>query len=229
MISKSIERAKAIELRKKGLSYNEIRSIISVSKSSLSLWLRNVGLAKSQKQALSEKQKLSQKKAVRMWHETRVEKSLLIKKDASNEIPEISIHELWLIGIALYWAEGSKEKDRGSRVIFCNSDPMMVVVYKKWLSECLKINTSDLIYSLYIHETALNPDSAREYWANYLDIEPHELSIVYKKNKFPPKRKNVGVKYRGLVRIAVRNSTDLNRRISGWTEGLHASIKNIGD
>ena len=55
MIPKIEEKNKAIELRKQGLSYKEILEQISVAKSSLSLWLRNVGLSKKQKQRLTEK------------------------------------------------------------------------------------------------------------------------------------------------------------------------------
>lgn len=55
MIQKIEEKKKAIELRKQGLSYREILEQIPVAKSSLSLWLRSVGLSKKQKQRLTEK------------------------------------------------------------------------------------------------------------------------------------------------------------------------------
>ena len=45
-MAKVSEKKKAIELRKQGLSYSEIRKIVTVAKSTLSLWLRSVGLAK---------------------------------------------------------------------------------------------------------------------------------------------------------------------------------------
>jgi len=46
---------KAIELRKKGLSYSEILKCVPVAKSTLSLWLRSVGLSKKQRQRLTDK------------------------------------------------------------------------------------------------------------------------------------------------------------------------------
>ena len=46
---------RAIELRKQGLSYNEILLQIDVAKSSLSLWLRDIKLTKEQKNRLKKK------------------------------------------------------------------------------------------------------------------------------------------------------------------------------
>ncbi|MDD3728951.1 MAG: hypothetical protein PHH50_01355 [Candidatus Pacebacteria bacterium] len=55
MTQKIKEKEKAIKLRKKGLSYNDILKEIPVAKSTLSLWLRDVGLSKRQRQKLTEK------------------------------------------------------------------------------------------------------------------------------------------------------------------------------
>jgi len=49
------EKEKAIKLRKKGHSYSQILEKIPVAKSTLSLWLRSVKLAKRQKQQLTQK------------------------------------------------------------------------------------------------------------------------------------------------------------------------------
>src|SRR5206468_706973 len=48
-------RAEAVALRLEGKSYNEIKNILGVSKSSLSLWLRDVALTDEHKLALAEK------------------------------------------------------------------------------------------------------------------------------------------------------------------------------
>ena len=52
MLAKIEEKQKAIALRKRGYSYSEILAEVPVAKSTLSLWLRSVGLAKKQKQLL---------------------------------------------------------------------------------------------------------------------------------------------------------------------------------
>ena len=55
MIIKNELKSKAIELRKQGFSYSEILKQIPVAKSTLSVWLKNVGLSKKQKQKLTKK------------------------------------------------------------------------------------------------------------------------------------------------------------------------------
>ena len=50
------EKIKALELRRKGLTYKEILKQVPVAKSTLSLWLREVGLSKTQKQRITQKQ-----------------------------------------------------------------------------------------------------------------------------------------------------------------------------
>jgi len=51
---KEIKRLKARELRKQGLSMNKIASELSVSKSSVSLWVRDIILTEKQKQCLKD-------------------------------------------------------------------------------------------------------------------------------------------------------------------------------
>jgi transposase len=55
MAVKVKEKEIAIELRRQGYSYSEILKRVPVAKSTLSLWLRSLGLAKQQKQRLTEK------------------------------------------------------------------------------------------------------------------------------------------------------------------------------
>lgn len=225
MISKLEEKNKAIELRKQGFSYNEILTQIPVAKSTLSLWLRSIKLAKRQKQRLTEKRRLAQIKGARLRHKQRLESSKLIRSEALNEINEISERELKLIGTALYWAEGSKQKENqvSQRVCFSNSDPFMVLLFLHWLKNTCKINSHDLIFELFIHESA-HIERAKTIWAKLLKIRKSNLRVYLKKHQIT-KRKNTGKDYIGLVRISVRQSTDLNRKISGWIEGIY---KNCG-
>jgi len=59
-----------------------------------------------------------------------------------------------------------------------------------------------------------------------LQIKKDELRVYYKKGKINTIRKNIDNSYNGLIRIKVLKSTDLNRRIAGYIEGL---IELFGD
>src|SRR3989344_2585685 len=111
MIAKIEDKNKAIQLRKQGLSYREILEKIPVAKSSLSLWLKGVTLSDGHTYRITEKRLASARLGALKKKETRITLTKEIKDKARAEIGKLSERELWLIGIALYWAEGSKEKE----------------------------------------------------------------------------------------------------------------------
>lgn len=223
MIPKLKEKEAAIELRKKGLSYNEILRKVPVAKSSLSLWLKDVGLAKAQKQRLTEKKLAAMKRGWEAVHRKKVLITEKIKGEARDEIGKLSERELWLIGVALYWSEGHKEKDKGSLVRLGNSDPRMIGTFLKWLYEICKIKKEDIIFRIYLHETSENRlEEVKMYWSKITGFpKEHFEKITWKKNKIKTKRKNIGKDYYGLLDISVRGSINLNRKIQGWIDGIY--------
>jgi hypothetical protein len=227
MLAKFKEKEVAIELRKQGYSYSEILKKIPVAKSTLSLWLRSVGLAKRQKQRLSEKKRAGQLKGAQTKREQRILLSEKIKSEAAKEVGKISKRELWLIGIALYWAEGTKQKESNpsQKVRFINSDPLMIKLFLKWLTEICSIPLENLNFEIYIHETA-NIEKAKKYWSNVLNLPIIKFQKVrLKKHKIKTNRKSINKNYYGLLAINVKRSTNLNRKIMGWIEGI---CKNCG-
>ena len=223
MIKKTQEKQNAILLRKQGYSYNEILKKVPVSKSTLSLWLREIGLAKRHRQGLTLKRKLAQTKAQEACRRNRIEKQKDIISKAKQEIGKISRKELWLIGIALYWAEGGKQKEHNvsQRVTLTNSDPRIVLLFNTWLKDICNCDIDNLIYSIYIHRTA-DHSRAVEFWNKLLDIRIER--VYFKVSGKKTIRKNIGESYYGLLRIDVRRSTDFNRKIAGWIQGIHDSV-----
>ncbi len=224
MISKIEEKRRSITLRKRGLSYSEILKLVPVAKSTLSVWLKDVGLAKEQKQRLTEKRRQAQFKAQQACRAKRIKITEEIKTAAKREIETISEREFWLIGVALYWAEGSKQKANNvsARVSFSNSDPGMIKLFLGWLRRCCKISRKDIIFSIYLHETAAKRKSEiQKCWAKITGFPLDRFKkIVWKKNKINTRRKNIGENYYGLLRVTVYKSTNLNRKIAGWIEGI---------
>lgn len=228
MKAKLKDKEKAILLRKQGLSYKEILEKVFVAKSSLSLWLREVGLSKKQKQRLSQKKLESALRGAKARKDERIERTKTIKNLARSQIGDISDRELWLLGIMLYWAEGSKEKEYrvGQKVDLTNMDPWVLKIFRKWLKVCCGVSYNDLIYSVYIHENTIHTvDQIKNYWRKELGLNKNNhINIYYKKHKIKTNRKNIGIKYYGSSRITVKRSYDLNRKITGWIEGICGSM-----
>lgn len=229
MHSLSLFKNKAIALRKKGRTYSEILTVIPVAKSTLSEWLKEVGLAKPQVQRITALRIAGQKRAATRKREIRQKIQAEIYAESSAEIDHISIRELWLIGIALYWAEGSKQKEYAPSegVTFSNSDPMMIRLFIQWLVRCIGIAENRISFEIYIHENAKNAltDVVR-FWSKQTGFSKSCFNKIYfKKNKINSRRKNTGDLYYGLLRVTISTSTAFNRRITGWILGI---TKNCG-
>lgn len=216
-------REKAIRLRRGGLTYSEILEQVPVARSSLSLWLRSVGLSKPQVQRITEKKLLSARRGGEAKRKQRIANVNKIRAQASKEVEKIDRRDLWLIGIALYWAEGSKDKDYkpGTSVVLSNSDPLMAKVFLKWLKDCVGISSSDIDFSIYIHETRREDvGRIREYWSTITGFPEEAFTKLYFKRHKLSRRRNQGEDYHGLIRIRVRRSTWLNRKLDGWIAGI---------
>ena len=185
---KTDAREKAIILRKKGFTYSEILEEIPVAKSTLSLWLRQVHLAKKQEQRLTEKRKAAQLRGAAARHAQRVTITDSILKSSRRDIGILSKKELWLIGLALYWAEGGKEKAYAGAngVDLANTDPRMIRFFVRWLTKCCGIPTSRIYAHLYIHEYQReNAEEAVKYWSVSSGLAVAQITGVYFKRHNP--------------------------------------------
>ncbi|MFF2638377.1 hypothetical protein ACFVUB_00870 [Streptomyces niveus] len=222
--AKDVLRDRARELRLQGLTYDQIQLELGCSKSSISLWVRD--LPKPERRDPTEQAKLAARK--RWEHELKIrdgERSRT-KATAAAEIGEMTDRELFLTGVALYWAEGTKDKpyDRREVVTFINSDPGVITVYLAWLS-LLGVEAERLFYRVSIHESA-NVKAAEHYWAAHVGVDPSTLQrSTLKKHNPKTVRQNTGEQYRGCLIVRVSQGADLYRRVEGWWCGIVEAAK----
>jgi hypothetical protein len=214
----------AIALRKQGKTYNEILTTVPVAKSTLSLWLRDVGLARVQQHRITKRKRAAQLKGAAVRREDRLVRTESIVLAAKKEVGTISNRELLLIGAALYWAEGAKEKPHNTcvQLMFANSDPAMVKLYMRWLRDILDISDADIIVTVHLHQNKLHQlASVTQYWASMVNLPLQSFGKpVIKKHNPKTNRKNISDSYRGLVAIRVKRSTMLTRKIHGFILGI---------
>jgi transcriptional regulator with XRE-family HTH domain len=217
------ERARA--LRADGWSYNAIAAELGVAKSSVSVWCRDIVLTEEQRDALMLPVAEARLKRAATARAMRIRRTEVIQDAAASEIGHVSDRELFLIGVTLYWAEGSKAKPwrTGERVSFINSDVSVVRVCVAWL-RLLGLGADDLVFRVAIHETA-DAGVATRAWAEVLAVDPASFRRpTLKRHKPTTVRQNVGDSYIGCLIVQVRRSTDLNRRIAGWWRGIAAGV-----
>ncbi|MFI2791351.1 hypothetical protein, partial [Kitasatospora sp. NPDC018614] len=195
-------RDRARELRLQGWTYDQIQVELGCSKSSVSLWVRD--LPRPERRDPSEQAKLAARK--RWEHELAVrdEKRQQTKAAATSEIGAMSDRELFLTGVALYWAEGAKDKSyaRRENVQFINSDPSVIRIFRSWL-DLLGVEPERRRYRVMIHETG-DVEGAERYWAGLLKVDASLfMRTTLKKHNPKTTRKNVGEDYRGCLVISV--------------------------
>ncbi len=225
-MSKPSQKENAISLRTQGKSYSEILKEVPVAKSTLSLWLRSVGLSKPQQQNITEKRLDAARRGGAAKKKQRLENTERIFEECRKEIGIISKRDLFILGIALYWAEGSKEKTYhiGSGVSFTNMDPKMLKMFLVWLKE-MGVSIDEMVFEIYLHETRKDIFvDAQAYWSKQLQIPLERLGTLYlKKGAIKTNRHNIDDEYYGIIRVRVRKSSELYRRITGWSDAIHKS------
>lgn len=195
---------------------------LKLPKSTLWRWLKAEGMVETEPQRLTELKRLAQRKGAAVMKAQRLERTAQILSEARNQVGTISRRDLWLLGVALYWAEGSKQQpgNISAGVAFTNSDPLAVDIFLRWLQELCGIHLGDMRFAIYLHETA-NVHAARLFWITQLALPAGaDVRVYLKRNRFRTNRRNIGAGYHGVMRVEVRRSTALNRRITGWIRGI---------
>jgi hypothetical protein len=213
-------RARARELRLQGWTYDRIQAELGCSKSSISLWVRDLPKPERQKRTREEASAIGK----RGWEATlrrREDERRHTKASARQAIGDLSEREVFLAGVVLYWAEGAKDKpySRRERLHFINSDPNAIRLFLRWL-DVLGVERERLRFRVNIHESADVAD-AEAFWAALVGVEPSALQrATLKKHNPRTSRKNTAEAYRGCLAIYVTKSADLYRRMEGAWYGI---------
>ena len=209
---------KAVKLRKEGLSYDEIKKQVPVSKGSLSLWLKTIPLTPGLKKRFYTANILNLARGRSSQKERRKREIAEIIKEAEREIKTPLAFETYrFIGAALYWAEGDKTKS----FEITNSDPNFILFMVKWFEKVLEVFPSRLNARLNIYPQQ-NDQNLKQFWSQLtgIPIENFGKSFVkplskgYKKNNL----------YYGTIKIRVIKGTDFRHRVYGW---IKVALKEI--
>ncbi len=169
-------RERARELRLQGWTYDRIQVELGCSKSSISLWVRDPPRPERRRDPAEQAQLAARK---RWEHELplRDAERQQTKAAATREVGVLSDRELFLAGVALYWAEGAKDKAHGRRrrenLQFVNSDPNVIRLYLRWL-ESLGVERGRMRFRVSIHESA-NVVAAEAFWAELVEADASEF------------------------------------------------------
>jgi len=225
MKTKVLEKQKAITLRKTGNSYKDILSQVSVSKSTLSLWLKDLPFTDEEKTLLKNRTDSNisrgRVKSATAIRRNRLEKEGELFKKSKIEFDLFKKDPLFFAGIALYWAEGSK---RTSTFQFMNSDNNMIVFMLFWCDKFLTGRSKDISLRLYTHKLFIN-HGFEQYWSNVTGIPLSKFKkTIYKPSGLGYKKRPM---YKGCIRIEIARGIDLLRKMQFWQKLLVGEFRKI--
>jgi hypothetical protein len=200
------------DLRRLGLSYGEIMELVPVKKSTLATWCRDIELTENQIAAIKERR--AQEPGVprnTQWKRRAEIES--IQSSARAEVPSLMGDQLWLAGITLYWAEGSKTKNQ---LRLANTDPRALRLFINWVLAYIDPKARFSI-QLHLHE-GNNETEAKQYWRRQTGLDGANFYKTYIKPKGTGHRKN-HIPY-GVCTVKVRRCSDGWHRAMAWIEAM---------
>ena len=179
------DRQLAIELRKQGKTYSEIRKELSISKSTLSDWLSNLPLTSQQIKYLEKSKKNNRALGIEKIRLTKQRKREgRIKVTYENQKVywgKLSKRELEIAGIFLYWGEGNKRLN-GS-VSLNNTDPKVMKFTLLWLKNSLLVPQEKIKVDLHLYSD-MKPEEEISFWSKELNLPVSQFRKPYiKKSK----------------------------------------------
>lgn len=187
---------KAIQLRKRGFSLKEISQKLHIAKSTTSVWLEDILLARRAQERLEKKQILGQYKSIlikkeKTKREQQIQKEIAIKMLES--IPS-SRAIMKLYCTLLWWCEGNKDN---GLVKFTNSDPTLIQNFLFNLRSSFSLDESKFRVLVHIHE--YHDDKRQKvFWSKITKIPLEQFHKSYKKGNTGKRKHN---NYQGTIAV----------------------------
>lgn len=217
------EKQKAILMRRKGYSITHIAQTLSVSKASISVWVRKVQLSDSQLKKLklaSFTCKVIEKRRAKRIENESIKRELLVR-DAEKDFSSISLSELKIIGVMLYWAEGGKTQ-RGL-VRISNSNPEIIKIMMLFFRKICHVPEKKFKAQIHTH-SQLNALPSEVYWEKITEIPRNQFFKTYCKPSKVSTGKRNSLPY-GTFDIYVCD-TNLFLKILGWKNKVVSILLN---
>jgi len=223
-MTKINERRKVVELRKEGKTYSEIRKMIKVSKSTLSLWLKTYPLSDKQ----LDRVKKIKYKAIEKFRETmKIKKKDRLEKyldEAKKNLFPFSKNNLYIAGLFLYWGEGNKAS--AHTISINNTDPSVLKFTKYWYLKALGIKEKNMKIHLHLYKD-MKIIKEINYWSTQLQIPKSQFIRPYIKES---KKSNIDQKGfgHGTCGLVVHNTVLKEKILMGIQAVADYSTKKIG-
>ena len=156
-------------LRAQNMTLAAIAAELGVSKSSVSLWVRDVAFTPS-------KRRYGAKRNTHPASRAKQQQIDDLNRAAVERIGTLAEDAFLAAGVALYAGEGSK---REGSVVFANTDARMIAFFCAWLRRFFDLDESRMRGRIYLHE-GLDLDAAERHWSYVSGIPQNQFGIAYR-------------------------------------------------
>ena len=162
------EKEKAVQMRRAGCLIPEIASSLSVSKSTVSEWLRNVQLTDTEEGILASNRYASSLARLKIGTKTQVASRKALRLKYQQEGAEYATKREFehIVGCMLYWGEGTKSQNLA---VFTNSDPVAVLTFKNFVDRYFPGRQYQVRVNCYLNN-GLTETEIQQYWLSLLGL-----------------------------------------------------------
>jgi transcriptional regulator with XRE-family HTH domain len=164
---KEQEQARALRARNRTLA--DIAQILGVSKSSVSLWVRDVPFTSTLRLR-------GPHRRPHPAHEAKLRQIEELNRAGRERIGTLSDEEFLVAGLALYAGEGAKGD---GTVQFANTDPAMIRFFCAWLREFFDADASRLRVRVYLHQ-GLDLEGAEAFWSKLTGVPREQFRQAHR-------------------------------------------------
>lgn len=149
---------------------------LSVPKSTLSYWLKDLPLSERRVLELRREAWSRGEASRELFRQTMRKKREAREADMYGEIVKkfkrISSESLFVVGLMLYLAEGSKRNDY--TIALSNTDSQLIKFFIWWLRKFLGIKNKDMRMQLHLYEN-MNVRREQGFWLQLTGFSPNQL------------------------------------------------------
>lgn len=209
------QRQRARELRARSWTLQEIAAELGVSKSSVSIWVRDVEFVPRPR---NRGHPAGPKHPMRVKRLAEIE---ALRSEAVEQVGSVSDRDVFVFGLALYLGEGAKTERSALRMTNTSADVMQA--FMVWLRRFFEIDEERLRARLYLHH-GLDVDAATRHWSDVLDIPASQFQRPFR----PPTTSVATTKYPHGCITVIYSSLSLHRRVMTLMEAITSSIADPG-
>lgn len=221
-MAKFQKRILARKMRGEGKSIKEIARLLKISKSSVSIWCRDIILTPKQIKRLhlqmvvgGYKGRLKGSQLQKTRKEIKIKNYKIL---GVENVKSIKNRDLLMLGLGLYFGEGNKT---GNKFQFTNSNADIVGLIILWLERVFNIKRKDFILNIIINQLhKFREREVKNYWVKITHTNIHQFNkTIFIKSKSKKVYQNLNEHFGTLI-IRVKKSSDLQYKILGLCYGI---------